>query len=282
MSTQIHIKKITAINCYELSPSFDSRKHTHDAWELFYSDSGTMNVCYEGSEPFTLKAGEILLHKPMIPHVTVCDGKHSAVFFNVIFKSASPALEMLSGRPIAVPEKLTPLISEIIKEARSNYVFSVQPIKKASDAPIGGEQMFKSYLEMFLIHILRCCKVKNENRRQGSGNNVPEDDVYRFLSENICSGLTLDDICEHFHFGKTHISVSFKKKFGLSIIDCYLNLKINEAKRLLREEGLTIREISERLCFDSPEYFSRCFKKRTGHTPKSYKTLLIDGKIEKK
>ncbi len=282
MSTQIHIKKITAINCYELSPSFDSRTHTHDAWELFYSDSGSMNVCYEGCEPFNLKAGEILLHKPMIPHVTVCDGKHSAVFFNVIFKSSSPVLETLSGHPISVPERLIPFISEIIKEARSNYVFSVQPIMKNSDAPIGGEQMLRGYLELFLIHILRCCKVKNEDRRHLSENNVPEDDVYRFLSENIYSKLTLDDICEHFHFGKTHISVGFKKKFGISIIDCYLNLKISEAKRLLREEGLTIREVSERLCFDSPEYFSRCFKKRTGHTPKAYKALLIEGKIEKK
>jgi len=52
------------------------------------------------------------------------------------------------------------------------------------------------------------------------------------------------------------------------------SLKISEAKRLLLYQDFTIKEISYKLGFTDPFYFSNFFKKHTGKSPKDYKASL--------
>ena len=44
-----------------------------------------------------------------------------------------------------------------------------------------------------------------------------------------------------------------------------------KGKKLLLESNLSIKEISEKLCFDTPNYFTKTFKKVTNKTPTEYK-----------
>ncbi len=48
-------------------------------------------------------------------------------------------------------------------------------------------------------------------------------------------------------------------------------LTASEAKRLLRYEDLSVKEVAFHLGFDDPFYFSNFFKKQTGLSPRSYK-----------
>jgi len=54
-------------------------------------------------------------------------------------------------------------------------------------------------------------------------------------------------------------------------MDYYNYLKIKTAKQLLKEGDLSIKEIAEKLSFDTPNYFSKTFKKFTEMTPSQYK-----------
>jgi two-component system response regulator YesN len=57
-------------------------------------------------------------------------------------------------------------------------------------------------------------------------------------------------------------------------MEYYTDLKIKTAKKLLRENELSVKEIAEKLCFDTSNYFSKTFKKFTGSTPTDYKKKL--------
>ena len=59
------------------------------------------------------------------------------------------------------------------------------------------------------------------------------------------------------------------------IIDYYINLKIEKAKELLRENELSVKEISEKLSFDTPNYFTKTFKRVTTLTPLEYKKSTL-------
>ena len=74
--------------------------------------------------------------------------------------------------------------------------------------------------------------------------------------------------------GKSESTV--KKLFAdyHGIIKYYNSLKIKEAKRLIREERYNISQISDMLCFDTPQYFSKCFRSFTGMSPLEYKRSL--------
>ena len=47
--------------------------------------------------------------------------------------------------------------------------------------------------------------------------------------------------------------------------------RIEQAKALLRATGDSVLEISLACGFDSPSYFNRQFKRRTGQTPSAYR-----------
>jgi len=54
------------------------------------------------------------------------------------------------------------------------------------------------------------------------------------------------------------------------VIDFFSHMKINFARRLIRENDMNFTQISEFLGYSSIHYFSRQFKKLCGMTPTEY------------
>lgn len=283
MSDIIHIKRIDSVSCFDLSPRFATRSEVHDNWEFIYIDSGMVNYT-AGETEGTLRQGELLFHRPGEVHRTVCNGKVSASIFTLIFECHSREVEQFDSKVLAVPESLLSLLRSLIDECCRTYVVSKYPLKVRADAPHGGEQLIRNLTESFLILLMRhrFSAPTSVAVREDKDTQDPAGEICRYLKEHLCERVTLDELAEQFHFGKTHMCVMFKKRMGTSIIDHHIDMKVAEAKRLLREETLTVREISERLGFDSPEYFSRCFMRRVGYSPRSFRGMLItDVKVKR-
>ena len=51
-------------------------------------------------------------------------------------------------------------------------------------------------------------------------------------------------------------------------------MKIEEAKRMIREGGCNMTEISDRLGYSSVHYFSRQFKKLAAMSPTAYESSI--------
>ena len=64
---------------------------------------------------------------------------------------------------------------------------------------------------------------------------------------------------------------NFKQLTGLPPGQYQIQIRLNKARRLLRNSTLSIQEIAERLGFESIYYFSRLFKKKTGLAPLAYR-----------
>lgn len=55
----------------------------------------------------------------------------------------------------------------------------------------------------------------------------------------------------------------------------YNFLKIEEAKRLIREGNCNFGQIATLLQFDTPQYFSMCFKRFVHMSPQEYKKSIL-------
>ena len=62
---------------------------------------------------------------------------------------------------------------------------------------------------------------------------------------------------------------------GEGVIKYFIKLKIKEAKKLIKEGRYNMSEISDMLAFDTPQYFSKCFKNVTRMTPSEYKSSIV-------
>lgn len=278
----INVSEIITINCYELAPTYFNQGETHDFWEIVYLDRGELDL-RAGDKRLKLKQGEIIFHKPNEFHSIECDGKHSASVFIVTFVCHSTAMKYFGERLIKVPLDMIPLVRRLIDESTNTFYVSRYPLTLLPNAAVGGEQLIRIYLEEFLIRLLRV----GEQRSSGGSfalrdhsENALVGEIENYLVERVFERVTLEDISGRLHFGKSHLCDVFKKGTGNTIMQYHMKLKIGEAKRMLKENKLTVNKISEKLGFETPAYFSRAFSKQVGMSPREYRNALVsDGRV---
>ena len=95
-----------------------------------------------------------------------------------------------------------------------------------------------------------------------------------FINDKYNQNITLDMVAEHVGLNPAYFSSLFKKETGINFSNYLTNLKIDNAKLLLRNSNLSLINIAIELGFDNQSYFSNVFKKSTGMTPKQYRQKL--------
>ncbi|WP_337102162.1 AraC family transcriptional regulator [Paenibacillus sp. YIM B09110] len=96
------------------------------------------------------------------------------------------------------------------------------------------------------------------------------DRVLNYLSAHLEEPFNASEIGKHLNMNYSHISATFRKTTGQSIVETHTRLKMNKAVELLRTSSRTITEISEQLGYQNPFYFTRVFKKTFGEPPSSF------------
>ena len=146
---------------------------------------------------------------------------------------------------------------------------------KDKNAPFASEQLIKNYLEILLISFIR----KGEKvRAYNSLAHINEDNkdaeltarVIKFVKENVSKNLTVEEICSNFAISRAALMKTFKEVTGLGVKEYFNKQKIEQAKKLIREENLNFTEVADQLAYSGLHYFSRCFKKETGMSPSEY------------
>lgn len=80
-------------------------------------------------------------------------------------------------------------------------------------------------------------------------------------------GLKLQDIASAVYVTPNYLSFLFKKSMGCNLWDYVTQLRMEEAKRLLRTTDMRRYEVSDHVGYDSPEHFGKLFKKYFGFNP---------------
>lgn len=281
LKTIISISKIVTIHYYEFDKSFAFEGESHDFWEMVYVDKGKVAVRSEAEE-MILSQGEIIFHKPNEFHaIRAYDSEPN--FFVISFVCSSPSMACFEGLSAKLNKSLKPFMSAIIEEAEETFVIpkntpSLKKLTKKNDAIIGGEQLIKTYLEQFLILLLRDV---NKIGKAGIFSSKEVMDSYlissikTLINENLDKNLRLDDICKSIGYSKSYLCKIFGEQTGKTIASYTVKSKIKKAKELIRKNDMNFSEISDSLSFDNPQYFSRVFKRVTGMTPTEFKKTLI-------
>ncbi len=275
----INISKIVTIHHFEFDKNFKTQGEAHDFWELVFAEKESI-VCTADGKEITLAQGEVLFHKPCEFHTLSANGKTAPTVLIFSFVCKSNAMGFFENKKIPLDDTLSNLICFIFEEGKKTFDIrhSNPNLKKMvllPNATLGGEQLIKNYLEIFLINLLRLqteTESGNETflpRKELSAKPVKE--VIRILKNNLYTTLSIDEICKQSAYGRAYLFRVFKASTGKSIIEYFTYLKIEKAKQLLRENELSVKEIAEKLCFNEPNYFTKTFKRITGLTPTAYK-----------
>ncbi len=96
--------------------------------------------------------------------------------------------------------------------------------------------------------------------------------------DNIANpDITMKSLELKFQYNTDYIRRIFKNEYGKTPIEYLNDLRLNQAKELLRNMPIyTIYQIAEICGFTDALYFSRFFKKHTKISPKSYRQISKD------
>lgn len=87
------------------------------------------------------------------------------------------------------------------------------------------------------------------------------------LLQNIGNPITIKDLSRKVAINECYLKKGFKEVFGTTIFDFYQQQRMEHAKYLLYEKGLSVTDVSSLLGYSSISHFSAAFKKHTGLKP---------------
>ncbi|MFJ2442182.1 helix-turn-helix domain-containing protein [Streptomyces sp. NPDC087658] len=94
-----------------------------------------------------------------------------------------------------------------------------------------------------------------------------------YLRENLHLPFSLSALAEHVHLSRYHFLRIFKAQTGETPHRYLTRLRMEEARRELKNSKGSIDEISARCGFTSAAHFSRTFRRETGCSPSAYRNL---------
>lgn len=283
--TVIAVEKLITIFYMEMSKDFTYGGESHDFWEMVYIDKGEM-LCTADKSQFVLKSGEITFHQPNEFHNLSGNRRVAPNISILTFECRSPEMQHFAGKIFRLNAEERELLSMLFEEGLSCFRLAdpqnplLQRLERLEDAPFGSQQLTRNLLEIFLVKLHRHKDTLTKQSRQNvqiNGIAVPIDvkEILDVLEAHVYGRLTVGDIARI--LGKSESTV--KERFALyragGVIHHYNHLKIREAKRLIREGRYNLAQIADLLRFDTPQYFSKCFKDHTRMTPSEYKRSIL-------
>ncbi|MFC5471549.1 helix-turn-helix domain-containing protein [Cohnella suwonensis] len=108
--------------------------------------------------------------------------------------------------------------------------------------------------------------------REGESDSSRTEEIKRYLESHYMRNIGLTELADRFGMNPSYLGRVFKRRYGHSPIDCLTEIRLAEAKRLIREKPrLLFKDIAEMVGYSDPFYFSKLFKHWTGQTPREYK-----------
>ena len=272
----LNVKNLVTIEYLNISSDFSYAEEVHSFYEFVYVDGGSIK-CITNNETTVLEQNDFYLILPNTPHHYESNKADGTGIFLVCFNCNCDILELLGGKN-ALNDQEKHLMSLIFSESKKAFSFPFNKKLVQLEKPsYGAQQLMEGYIEALLISLVRR-KLDDHPEITFVLNSVEfkdrsVNDIIALLKKRIYSTINLDEVQNSLYYSKTYLNGIFKKATGMSIIHYYRYLKIEEAKKLIKN-GERVVDISDKLNFDSPNYFSKVFKSLTGLTPTEYKKKI--------
>ncbi|WP_164762988.1 AraC family transcriptional regulator [Paenibacillus humicus] len=285
LETPVQVESLISFHYFEYPTGFLFEGESHDFWELLYVDKGEVEVRAD-DRLLTLKQGQLIFHKPGEFHTVRVDAGHRPPNLIVIaFGCTSPLMQELENRVSYPGERERSWLALLLQEGFASFLPPYHTpgsheLSRNPQAPAASQQSFRLLLELLLIGQIRSARSEALGEQAEQRRSVPakaarlEQDTVRrvreIMRQRLSEPLALDDLCRAVHLGRSRLKEIFLSQTGMGVMDAFKEMKIEEAKTLIRERRHTYTEIADRLGYSSLHYFSRDFKKATGMPPSEY------------
>ena len=243
----------------QYSPEWSSEPHTHACAELFFVTGGAGSLQLQ-EQLVAVSSGDLIVVNPGVPHTE----RSQAVDPMQYVVLGVDGLELTSGSSGYV------LLHGFAQQRQAAACLEILA-QEAADPQSDSAALCQSLLRTLLILMLR--------RRQSMLFPVPPEQkvsrecalVRRYIDNHFKENITLEQLAALAHINKYYLSHAFQREYGVSPIRYLTRRRIQESRFLLTDTDHTLSHIAQVLGFSSLSYFSQCFRRLEGISPKEYR-----------
>lgn len=235
------------------------RKNGRVDYHILYITRGFCYTEFDGQE-IIVGPGNLILYKPF---------ERQKYSFNAVDNSISCYIHFSGKGCQELLDKFGLLhhvtfvgthhtLEKIFKDMETEYLLQRPFCTEACSA----------HLLQFLATAGRLIKYKEQELNVRARTNI--EDVCKYMHEHYSENHPIQFYAAMCHLSESRFSHAFKECTGFTPKAYLLNIKIDIAKKLLEDTDLSITAISEIVGIEDSNYFSRIFKKYTGHSPRSF------------
>lgn len=274
LKTEISVTKICTVHYFEYSKDHRFPGESHNFWEFVYVDKGEITAVAEKT-PHILRHGDIIFHKPNEWHTLYANGEIAPNIVIVTFCSNSKTMSFFENKVMKVGQREKNIITEIINEYLKSFSTPVDDtfttyLTRKKEAVFGGEQMIKILLEQLLISMMRGSDITGQTVGKTTRLDANLNLMLGYMENNISKEISLDDLSKYAGISRSAVAQVFRSELGCGPNQWFIRMKVDAAKRFIREGNLNFTQISSVLGYSGIHYFSRQFKKVTGMSPMEY------------
>ncbi|WP_019637190.1 response regulator [Paenibacillus fonticola] len=98
----------------------------------------------------------------------------------------------------------------------------------------------------------------------------PVEKACEYIRLNFAGEITLKEVSMHVHLSRTYFSELFKKETGLNFNEYVMQVRMVQAKSILKRQQMRIADVAAQVGYANPSYFIKLFKKYAGVSPYEY------------
>ena len=91
------------------------------------------------------------------------------------------------------------------------------------------------------------------------------------MAEHVAEDLKLDRLAAQAGLSKFHFHRLFKRAMGVSPSRYHINLRMNLARRVLRETKKSVVDVALDVGYANPSHLAKLFRRETGLSPSDYR-----------
>ena len=175
-------------------------------------------------------------------------------------REESAKVEYISFNFTGVEFESLPLVFEDCISYETKLIFSL------CDEIVKSSALYEDKIDDLLSLLIKILR----ERKKSLNENPLVSTIKKYILENMQENITLSMIASQVGYSPNYCDTIFKKYEKISVINYLINQRIIEAKRLILEGVLPIKEVATSVGYSDYNYFSRIFKKKVGCSPKDF------------
>ena len=99
--------------------------------------------------------------------------------------------------------------------------------------------------------------------------------IQEYVSANLHRNISLDDLAEVVCLSPSTLYKKMKDYAGISPMEYVMKVRLHRAVELLKDDSMSVQEVAQAVGFNTHSFFSECFKREFGMTPRQWRLRTV-------